>query len=68
MLTLHVEPRNNAWVVRRDGAAVPLSEHDDAGAATLAACARARRAPDTRVLVHDRYHRVHVEPTGLRRV
>ena len=59
--TLLVEPRDHEWVVRREGVATPLSEHGDAGAATLAACERARRMPDARVLVHDRYHRVRVE-------
>jgi hypothetical protein len=53
--------------VRRDGAAEPLSEHDDAGAATLAACARVRGNPEGCVLVHDRYHRVHVERAARRR-
>ena len=59
--TLLVEPRDHEWVVRREGVATPLSEHGDAGAATLAACERARGMPDARVLVHDRYHRVRVE-------
>jgi len=62
MLMLHVEPRDRDWVVRRDGADVPLSRHPDAGAATRAACARAyMMATDSSVLVHDRYHRVHEE-------
>lgn len=58
MSTLHVEPRNGSWIVRPEGAHDALSEHPDAGQATLAACARARRSPSTHVLVHDRYHRV----------
>src|SRR3954454_3071314 len=57
MSTLHVEPHNGSWVVRRDDAATPLSEHADAGAATRAARARAHSPEIARVLVHDRYHR-----------
>jgi hypothetical protein len=53
--TLHVEPREDRWVIRREGARFPLSEHDDAGAATRAA----RAAGAQQVLVRDRYHRVH---------
>ena len=54
--TLHVEPRADRWVVRREGAPAPISEYPDAGAATRAA----RAAGAERVLVHDRYHRVHM--------
>lgn len=62
MLTLHVEPRAGAWIVRREGASEPLSRHADAGTATRDACACAfTMAADASVLVHDRYHRVHVE-------
>jgi hypothetical protein len=56
MSTLHVEPRNGLWVVRPENRSLPLSQHGDAATATLAAC----RTEDARVLVHDRYHRVHV--------
>ena len=56
MPTLHVEPRNGAWVVRSDDRSAPVSEHGDAAEATLAAC----RTGAAQVLVHDRYHRVHV--------
>jgi hypothetical protein len=56
MTMLHVEPRSGRWVVRREGATAPISEHREAGEATLAAC---RVEAPTRVLVHDRYHRVH---------
>jgi hypothetical protein len=59
MNTLHVEPRNGSWVVRRDDAPTPLSEHADAGAATRAAQDHAPETGATRVLVHDRYHRTH---------
>lgn len=58
MLTLHVEPHNGTWVVRPENDPRPLSHHADAGAATLAACARVRDDETARVLVHDRYHRV----------
>lgn len=61
MLTLHVEPRGSVWIVRRDTTAAPLSEHPDAGTATLAAHARAVESGDARVLIHDCYHRVHLE-------
>jgi hypothetical protein len=62
MTTLHVEPRNGSWVVRRDDARTPLSEHAEAGAATRAARAQAHTAGVARVLVHDRYHRTHTLP------
>lgn len=66
MLVLHVEPTENAWIVRREGADVPLSSHQDAGGATREACARAcTMSADASVLVHDRYHRVREEPPRL---
>ena len=59
MTTLHVEPRNGTWVVRRDDDTAPISEHAEAGAAMLAAHGVARTAGVERVLMHDRYHRTH---------
>ena len=68
MLLLHVEPRDCEWIVRRDGARAPLSEHADAGEATRAACVRAyTMSADASVLVHDRYHRVREERLGSAR-
>jgi hypothetical protein len=67
MTTLHVEPSNGSWIVRREDTATPLSEHAEAGAAARAARAQAGVA---RVVVHDRYHRIHAlaSPRGsLRR-
>jgi hypothetical protein len=67
MLTLHVELSDQAWVVRPEGASTPLSRHEDAGSASRAACSRARRLGDARVLVHDRYHRVVEHPPRFSR-
>jgi hypothetical protein len=57
MTTLHVEPRNGEWIVRRDNATSPVSEHAEAGEASRAAFAEARMTGDTEVLLHDRYNR-----------
>ena len=57
MTTLHVEPSDGHWIVRRDDATSPMSEHAEAGEASRAAFAAARTAGDTQVLLHDRYHR-----------
>jgi hypothetical protein len=61
MTELHVIPdeRTNDWRVYAASASAPLSEHADARDAELAAQARAERAGIDRVVVHDRYHRVH---------
>jgi hypothetical protein len=56
MTTLHVEPRANRWVVRREGADQPLSVHAQADQACRVA--RERAGATTPVLLHDRYHRV----------
>lgn len=66
MHTLHVEPRGNVWIVRREATPTPLSEHPDAGTAMLAAHARAAEISDAQVLIHDRYHRVHLQPPARR--
>jgi hypothetical protein len=59
MTTLHVEPSNGSWVVRREGAVAPLSQHAEAGAAARAARAQAEASGGTRVVIRDRYHRTH---------
>ena len=71
MTTLYVEPCNDHWVVRRDDATAPLSEHAEAGEASRAARKRAREAGATHVVLRDRYHRSRElsddqppEPTG----
>jgi hypothetical protein len=58
MTTLHVEPRANRWVVRRDGAEKPLSVHAEADEACRVARERAANGTAASVLLHDRYHRV----------
>jgi hypothetical protein len=65
---VHVEPRpGGRWIVRQEGDEEPLSEHDDAEAATEAAVERAGEGA-TKVLVHDLYSRVHpVAGLGSRR-
>jgi hypothetical protein len=64
--TIHVEPRRGSWVVREETGPDPLSEHDDATAATHAARERARRFTEVTVLLHDRYGRVR-RVTGVAR-
>ena len=71
MTELHVIPdkRTNDWRVYAAGASAPLSEHATAGDAELAAQTWAQRRGVDRVVVHDRYHRVHeaaASPTALR--
>jgi hypothetical protein len=58
MTTLHIEPEANGWVVRRDDLIEPLSQHADATEACRVARERAVAGGRTRVLLHDRYHRV----------
>jgi hypothetical protein len=67
MTTLHVEPCNSHWIVRRDDSTSPMSEHVEAGEASRAAFAEARLAGDTQVLLHDRYHRSHTLAAPHRR-
>ena len=64
--TIHVEPRRGSWVVREDTGSDPLSEHNDATAATSAARERARRFAEATVLLHDRYGRVRRVTVGAR--
>jgi hypothetical protein len=65
MTTLHVEPRKDTWIVRRDDAAAALSEHHDAGEATRAARSRAETAGHTHVYLRDRYNRI--RPVSVKR-
>jgi hypothetical protein len=53
-------------VVREETGREPISEHDDATAATHAARERARRFSEVTVLLHDRYGRVRHVPGGTR--
>ena len=61
MTELHVIPdeRTNDWRVYAADASAPLSEHATASDAELAAQTWAQRRGVDRVVVHDRYHRVH---------
>ena len=65
MTTLHVEPRNDTWIVRRDDAAGTVSEHPDAGEATRAARSHAETAGHTRIYLRDRYDRI--RPIAVKR-
>jgi len=65
MTTLHVEPRNDTWIVRRDDTAGTLSEHHDAGEATRAARSQAEICGHTRVYLRDRYDRI--RPIAVKR-
>jgi len=61
MTELHVIPdeKTNDWHVYAADAPAPLSEHATASDAEFAARIWAQRRGADRVLVHDRYHRVH---------
>jgi hypothetical protein len=63
---VHVEPRpGGRWIVRRDADKEPVSEHDDADAATQAAVEHAGAEGADKVLIHDLYSRVRpVAPRG----
>jgi hypothetical protein len=64
-VAIHVEPHAYQWAVRHDGAAEPVSVHGDASAAIRAARDLARALGHVRVLLRDRYGRVHqVAPRG----
>jgi hypothetical protein len=70
--TIHVKPRDGRWVVQPEGVERPVSEHGDATAAAAAAAAHAEAAGGGDVLVHDRYHHVHLtrrdrRPSGAAR-
>jgi hypothetical protein len=65
MTTLHVEPRNDTWIVRRDDTAGTLSEHHDAGEATRAARSHAETAGHAHVFLRDRYNRI--RPIAVKR-
>jgi hypothetical protein len=57
---LHVVPdRVGGWHVHREGEDLPLSDHDSATAAELAALRQADRSGANEVVVHDRYGRIH---------
>jgi hypothetical protein len=60
MTVMHViaDERTN-WRVYESDSAAPLSEHDTANEAELAAHAHAADHEADRVVVHDRYHRTH---------
>lgn len=58
--TVFVEPdRTGRWIVRRDGDEDFLSRHETANDADRAAHALAREDTTLRVLLKDRYQRVH---------
>jgi hypothetical protein len=60
MTEVHVIPdERTTWRVYDGDAAAPLSEHTNATEAELAARARAEDRDADRVVVHDRYHRMH---------
>jgi hypothetical protein len=56
---IHVEPMRGHWVVRDDGETEPRSVHGDVAAATRAAREHADSLGHVRVLLRDRYGRVH---------
>jgi Uncharacterized protein conserved in bacteria (DUF2188) len=59
--------RTGVWMVVAEDDDRPLSEHASETDAERAALALAAALPDARVLVHDRYSRVHEVPaTELR--
>jgi hypothetical protein len=62
---IHVEPLHGRWAVRHAAHGHTLSVHDDAGAATRAACVHA--GIDLRVLLRDLYGRVHEIAAGRTR-
>ena len=63
MTEVHVIPdERTTWRVYDAGAAAPLSEHTNATEAAFAAQARAEDRDAERVVVHDRYHRMHDAP------
>jgi hypothetical protein len=65
---LHVFPgRLGAWFVVETDTGKPLAEHDDASAALRDATARARTRGGGEVLLHDRYHHVHLYRCAGRR-
>src|SRR4051794_15184138 len=60
MTDVHVVPdERSTWRVYDDDAAAAISEHTNATEAQLAARARAEDRDAERVVVHDRYHRMH---------
>jgi hypothetical protein len=61
--TIHVEPTPaGRWIVRHDDERNALSEHESATAAQRVACDLAQIEGASRVLLHDRYSRVHYVP------
>jgi hypothetical protein len=56
---IHVEPMRGHWVVRHDGETEPRSVHGDVAAATRAAREHSHSLGDVRILLRDRYGRVH---------
>lgn len=67
MTEVHVIPNQltSTWHVCDVDAGSPLSEHTSATDAELAARAWAEERDAERVIVHDRYHRVHDTPPSL---
>jgi hypothetical protein len=60
MTEVHVIPdERTTWRVYESDSAAPLSQHDTANEAELAAHAHAADHEADRVVVHDRYHRTH---------
>jgi hypothetical protein len=58
--TLYVEPdRTGRWIVRRSGDTDVLSRHETANDADRAARALRREDTTLRVLLKDRYQRIH---------
>jgi hypothetical protein len=70
MSEVHVIPDDRTtWRVYDSRAAAPLSEHTNTTEAELAAHAHAAEVGAARVVVHDRYQRIHdagTSPAGLR--
>ena len=55
-----VSPRADCWEVRSEDDGHPVSVHDDATSALLAAVAHATDVGGADVLLRDRHHHVHV--------
>ncbi len=63
--TIHVEPTPaGRWTVRHDDERNALSEHGSATDAQRVACDLAQIEGASRVLLHDRYSRVHYVPVA----
>ena len=58
--TIHVVPGNGGWSVHAAGDAEPARVHENATEAQTAARRIAARRGADAIVVHDRYHRLHV--------